>query len=396
MRAKGIVLLLILNLVLPMSSIAEERPNFEVTFFDKNADGIDDRMDHLILNGEDVAVILMFATTTTSKHIDEITNLGIEVTHVYKYIDAIRIDSVPAEKVDELTLITDLKLVEWQAPVYPMLDTAVKAVKVRESSEYNPVVWDKGLYGEGINVAVLDTGVDNEHETFDVFEDQNVRRFIAGMNCDGGCPTDGDGNYQFTTEENSNEDPDDFDGHGTHVASTVLGMGGDDDEDGDGEIDFIGVAPGARLIDMKVMADWGSGSAADINEAIEACIENVNTDWENDGEKNNGVHIMSMSLGTTSDSDGTDSQSQLVNQANAAGIAVIIAMGNDGDEEVPSPAAADWSIAVGAIDNNDNVNRNDDDLASYSNYGPRQDDGCLLYTSPSPRDQRGSRMPSSA
>ena len=285
MRAKGIVLLLILNLVLPMSSIAEERPNFEVTFFDKNADGIDDRMDHLILNGEDVAVILMFTTTTTSKHIDEITDLGIEVTHVYKYIDAIRIDSVPAKNVDELTLITDLKLVEWQAPVYPMLDTAVKAVKVRESSEYNPVVWDKGLYGEGINVAVLDTGVDNEHETFDVFEGQNVRRFIAGMNCDGGCPTDGDGNYQFTTEENSNEDPDDFDGHGTHVASTVLGMGGDDDEDGDGEIDFIGVAPGARLIDMKVMADWGSGSAADINEAIEACIENVNTDWENDGEK---------------------------------------------------------------------------------------------------------------
>ncbi|MDC0243507.1 S8 family serine peptidase [Marine Group III euryarchaeote] len=375
MRAKGIVLLLILNLVLPMSSIAEERPNFEVTFFDKNADGIDDRMDHLILNGEDVAVILMFTTTTTSKHIDEITDLGIEVTHVYKYIDAIRIDSVPAENVDELTLITDLKLVEWQAPVYPMLDTAVKAVKVRESSEYNPVVWDKGLYGEGINVAVLDTGVDNEHETFDVFEGQNVRRFIAGMNCDGGCPTDGDGNYQFTTEENSNEDPDDFDGHGTHVASTVLGMGGDDDEDGDGEIDFIGVAPGARLIDMKVMADWGSGSAADINEAIEACIENINTDWENDGEKNNGVHIMSMSLGTTSDSDGTDSQSQLVNQANAAGIAVIIAMGNDGDEEVPSPAAADWSIAVGSMDNMDNINRNDDDLASYSNYGPRQSDG---------------------
>ena len=375
MRAKGIVLLLILNLVLPLGSIAEEKPDFNVTFFDRNADGIDDRMDHLILNEKDVAVILMLSTKPSDEHVNEITNLGLEVTHIYKYIDAIRIDYVPANKVSELTLLSDLKLVEWQAPVYPMLDTAVKAVKVRESSEYNPVVWDKGLYGEGINVAVLDTGVDNEHETFDIFEDQGVRRFIAGMNCDGGCPTDGDGNYQFTTEENSNEDPDDFDGHGTHVASTVLGMGGDDDEDGDGEIDFIGVAPGARLIDMKVMADWGSGSAADINEAIEACIENVNTDWENDGEKNNGVHIMSMSLGTTSDSDGTDSQSQLVNQANAAGIAVIIAMGNDGDEEVPSPAAADWSIAVGAIDNNENINRNDDDLASYSNYGPREDDG---------------------
>ena len=375
MRAKGIVLLLILNLALPLGSADEEKLTFEITFFDKNGDGIDDRMNHLISNGEDVAVIMMFTTETSEKHVNEISRLGLEVTHIYKYINAIRIDTVPAEKLKELTSVSDLKLVEWQVPVYPMLDTAVKAVKVRDSDEYSPVVWDKGLYGEGINVAVLDTGVDNEHETFGVYGDQGVRRFIAGMNCDGGCPTDDNGNYQFTTDEDSNEDPDDFDGHGTHVASTVLGMGGDDDEDGDGEVDFLGVAPGARLIDMKVMSDWGSGSAADINEAIEACIENVDTDWENDGDKNNGIHIMSMSLGTTSDSDGTDSQSQLVNQANAAGIAVIIAMGNDGDEEVPSPAAADWSIAVGSMDNSENVNRNDDDLASYSNYGPRQSDG---------------------
>ena len=360
---------------MPMASIAEEERQFSPTFFDINANGLDDRIEPLIKEQESVNVILMFTEKPTLQHYGEINNIGIDITHIYKYINAIRLDEVPSEKIFKLTEITDVKLVEWQAPVYPFLDTAVKAIKVRESSEYNPVVWDKGLYGEGINVAVLDTGVDNEHETFDVFEDQGVRRFIAGMNCDGGCPTDDNGNYQFTTEEDSNEDPDDFDGHGTHVASTVLGMGGDDDEDGDGEVDYLGVAPGARLIDMKVMADWGSGSAADINEAIEACIENVNTDWENDGEQNNGIHIMSMSLGTTSDSDGSDSQSQLVNQANAAGIAVIIAMGNDGDEEVPSPAAADWSIAVGAMDNMNNVNRNDDDLASYSNYGPRQDDG---------------------
>ena len=375
MRAKGIVLLLILNLFMPMGSVAESKPDFDITFFDRNADGIDDRMNHLLQDGEDVAVILMLNSKPSELHINEIDNLGLEVTHIYKYIDAIRIDYVPANKIGELTSISNLKLIEWQAPVYPMLDTAVKAVKVRNSDEYSPVVWDKGLYGEGINVAVLDTGVDNEHETFGVYGDQNVRRFIAGMDCEGGCPTDSEGNYVFTTEEDSNEDPDDFDGHGTHVASTVLGTGGDDDDDGDGEPDYIGVAPAARLIDMKVMADWGSGSAADINEAIEACIENVNTDWENDGEKNNGIQIMSMSLGTTSDSDGTDSQSQLVNQANAAGIAVVIAMGNDGDEEVPSPAAADWSIAVGAMDNNDDVNRNGDDLASYSNYGPRQSDG---------------------
>ena len=373
MRGAFVAFILILSALLPSAVISEEAL-FEKSFFDQNADGIDDRMNHLLENGDDVSVIVILEYEPNQEHITQIQNIGLEINHIYKYINAIRIDNVAYEKINDLTKISDLKLIEWQAPVYPMLDTAVKAIKVRDSDEYSPVVWDKGLYGEGINVAVLDTGVDNEHETFGVYDDQGVRRFIAGMNCDGGCPTDDQGNYEFTTEEDSNEDPDDFDGHGTHVASTVLGTGGDDDEDGDGEPDYVGVAPGARLIDMKVMADWGSGSSADINEAIEACIENVNTDWENDGEKNNGIQIMSMSLGTTSDSDGTDSQSQLVNEANAAGIAVIIAMGNDGDEEVPSPAAADWSIAVGAMDNNEDVTRNNDDLASYSNYGPRQSD----------------------
>ncbi|OIR20178.1 MAG: hypothetical protein BEU04_03890 [Marine Group III euryarchaeote CG-Bathy1] len=369
--------ILILTSFMPMASHAEYENDFEKGYFDKDGDGIDDRMDVLIKNNENLGVIVIFHKKPTSEHIEQIENIGLNINHIYKYINAIRIDEVPANKINKLTKINDLKIVEWQAPVYPFLDTAVKAIKVRESDEYSPVVWDKELYGEGINVAVLDTGVDNEHETFGIFGEQDVRRFIAGINCDGGCPTDGNGNYQFTTEEDSNEDPDDFDGHGTHVASTVLGTGGDEGDGNSCESDdeCVGVAPGARLIDMKVMADWGSGSSADINEAIEACIENVNTDWENDGEKNNGVQIMSMSLGTTSGSDGSDSQSQLVNQANAAGIVVVIAMGNDGDEEVPSPAAADWSVAVGAMDNNENVNRNDDDLASYSNYGPREDDG---------------------
>ena len=48
MRAKGIVLLLILNLFMPMGSVAEDKPNFDITFFDRNADGIDDRMNHLL------------------------------------------------------------------------------------------------------------------------------------------------------------------------------------------------------------------------------------------------------------------------------------------------------------------------------------------------------------
>mgnify|MGYP003325273250 FL=1 len=264
MRSIMAVVILVITALTPGISIAESEQSFDNTYFDQNANGLDDRMEGLILEGKSVGVILVLEKKPNQKHFDVIDRLVLTVDHVYKYINAIRIDEVPASKTYELTQIPELKLVEWQAPVYPFLDTSVSAIKVRDSSDYSPVVWDKQFYGEGINIAILDTGVDNEHETFGEYEDQGVRRFIAGIDCDGGCPTE-NGEYKFTTEEDSNEDPDDFNGHGTHTASTSLGTGGDDDEDGDGEPDYIGVAPAARLIDVKVMADWGSGSSADIN-----------------------------------------------------------------------------------------------------------------------------------
>ena len=57
------------------------------------------------------------------------------------------------------------------------------------------------------------------------------------------------------------------------------------------------------------------------------------------------------------------------------GLICVIAMGNDGIRRVPSPASADSSIAVGAIDERDTADRENDVIASYSNWGPRVDDG---------------------
>ncbi|PXF19911.1 MAG: hypothetical protein CXX75_01790, partial [Methanobacteriota archaeon] len=53
----------------------------------------------------------------------------------------------------------------------------------------------------------------------------------------------------------------------------------------------------------------------------------------------------------------------------------MAAMGNDGDNVVPAPAAGDWVIAVGATDDQDTVDRDGDPVADYSNYGPRDSDG---------------------
>ena len=157
---KGLILatILILSSFVPSITIAETEPAFEKSFFDGNGNGLDDKMEPLIAKGEDIGVIILLNAKPSEKHFQEIKSMGLEINHVYKYIDAIRVDKVPAKIATDLTTISDLRLVEWQAPIYPMLDTAVKAIKVRDSDEYSPVAWDKELYGEGINVAVLDTG----------------------------------------------------------------------------------------------------------------------------------------------------------------------------------------------------------------------------------------------
>ena len=111
MRCLGIVTFLVLSTLMPMVSIAEEEPKFDSTFFDLNANGLDDRIEPLINIQEEIDVILMFTERPTQLHHAEINNIKIEVTHVYKYINAIRLDDVPSNKIFELTKISNLKIV---------------------------------------------------------------------------------------------------------------------------------------------------------------------------------------------------------------------------------------------------------------------------------------------
>ncbi len=329
---------------------------FAPSYFDGDGDGLDDRLAPLVARGERVDVFLVFESTPGAEQRRALAALGLAPGYESHYLPVWQLDDVPPHKLGWLVTLPGLRLVEWQAIYYPLLSTSVPAVKARDSETYDDVAWDRGLQGQGINIAILDTGVDNEHETFE-------GRFIAGVDCVGGCGT-------YTTEEDSGGDPDDRNGHGTHTASTALGTGGETDEDGDGEPDYIGVAPEARLVDVKVMTDLGAGG--NILQGIEWCTDHADEDW---GSGTAGIQIMSMSVGTGGGSDGSDTLSQAANMAVAAGIVAVAAMGNDGDNEVPAPAAGDWVIAVGATDDQDTVDRDGDPVASYSNYGPREDDG---------------------
>jgi len=231
-------------------------------------------------------------------------------------------------------------------------------------------VWEElNFTGRNVNVAILDGGVDDVgHESLDDMDDDPMTpldpKFMAG--------------YVFPAGGKAvNPHGDPAIGHGTHVAGTAIGTGGSTDNDGDGEPDFTGVAPGSRLIDVKVISDAGMGGI--ILPALEWCAANVDTDWDNDGSpaeggNPDGIQIISMSLGGAS-SAGDDAISEAVNDCVDAGIVAVAAMGNNGAHGVDAPAAADKCIAVAALDDKNTVNRNDDTKAGYSNYGPRADDG---------------------
>ncbi|GAA1560803.1 S8 family serine peptidase [Kribbella sancticallisti] len=188
-----------------------------------------------------------------------------------------------------------------------------------------PEAWSAGFDGDGVTVAVLDTGVDTSHPD------------LAGKVVD---------EVDFT----GSADAGDRVGHGTHVAATVAGSGVASDGG------RKGVAFGADLLNVKVLDDDGVGLASQIIAGMEWAAAH-------------DARIASMSLGGGF-TDGSDVLSQAVDALTASsGMLFVIAAGNDGPGQstVTAPGAASAALTVGAVDANDA-------LASFSGRGPRTGD----------------------
>ncbi|MFD4787201.1 S8 family serine peptidase [Streptomyces sp. NPDC058459] len=188
-----------------------------------------------------------------------------------------------------------------------------------------PRLWADGNTGQGVDVAVLDTGVDAEHP--DLADRVADRR-------------------SFVPDENT----DDHFGHGTHVASIIAGTGA---ASGGKE---KGVAPGARLDIGKVLDDTGSGQTSWILAGME---------W---AAVDRHAKVINMSLGSDAPSDGTDPLSQAVNTLSArTGALFVVSAGNSGAPgTVSAPGVASDALTVGAVDSADT-------LAEFSSQGPRVD-----------------------
>ncbi|MFD7061809.1 S8 family serine peptidase [Streptomyces sp. NPDC059906] len=210
------------------------------------------------------------------------------------------------------------------------LDGRVTADMAESNAQIGtPEAWEAGLTGKGVTVAVLDSGVDAGHPDLAGRIAQS-RSFIPG------------------------EEVADRNGHGTHVTSTVGGSGAASDGK------EKGVAPGATLAVGKVLDDEGFGSESEIIAGMEWAARDVDAD------------IVSMSLGSTEPSDGTDPMAQAVNTLSRdTGALFVIAAGNTGaPSSIGSPGAADAALTVGAVDSADQA-------AWFTSAGPRYGDNAL-------------------
>ena len=109
-------------------------------------------------------------------------------------------------------------------------------------------------------------------------------------------------------------------------------------------------------------------------------IDNKDTAWQGADESLHGVDIISLSWGITSHeqggSDGQDMHSRILDEATEAGI-VVSGAGNDGPDNdgLSGMGSSSLSITVGATDDQNTVDREDDTIAGYSSRGPRRDNG---------------------
>ncbi|SDG68699.1 Serine protease, subtilisin family [Lentzea fradiae] len=196
------------------------------------------------------------------------------------------------------------------------LDGKVTAAMDHSAAQVNaPAAWAKGFTGEGVTVAVLDTGVDESHPG------------LAGAVVE---------SKNFTSSPTT----DDRVGHGTHVAATITGAG-----------KYQGIAPDAKIVNAKVLDDQGGGGReSDIIAGME---------WAATKAK-----IINMSLGSSWPDEGTDPMALALNRITGeTGALFVVAAGNTGGI-IGSPASADAALTVGAVDR-------DDALAGFSSRGPR-------------------------
>lgn len=182
--------------------------------------------------------------------------------------------------------------------------------------------------GAGIKVCVVDSGIDKTHP--------DLAANLAGGR-----------NFVVIKGRIAADNWNDDNGHGSHVAGTIAAI--------ENSIGVVGVAPEAKLFAAKVLDSRGSGYLSDVADGISACVSA-------------GARVINMSLGASGDPNAASPLKTAILNAQAAGVLVVVAAGNEGqDVKNVIPAGYPSVIAVSALNSSDQ-------FASWSNFGLDEND----------------------
>lgn len=253
---------------------------------------------------------------------------------------------VPANQLNSLRDLPGVKAIHNAPEDEPTLSSSVPLIGAVD-------VWDggAGYMGDGVTIAVIDTGIDYTHAAFGglgtaeayASNDPNVveagsfptLKVIGGYDLAGTAyDAGGEGAALIPVPD---DDPLDEGGHGTHVASTAAGMGVDG-------VFGPGVAPAASLYAFKVFGADGSTNLA--MDAIEMAM-----DPNGDGDLSDRVDVINMSLGSIwGVADENDPEQAAIDLISEMGTVVVVSAGNAGDSSyvTGAPAVSDAAISVAA------------------------------------------------
>ena len=209
--------------------------------------------------------------------------------------------------------------------------------------------WKAGYTGHGVDIALIDTGVAP----------------VAGLTVAGKVVNGPDLSFESQSEETRYIDTN---GHGTHLAGIIAGRA---ESAGDGSYvtdteSFLGVAPEARIVSIKVGDREG---AADVSQVIAAI------DWvvQHKDDRDLKIRVLNLAYGTDSRQPyEIDPLAFAAEQAWKHGLVVVTAAGNNGfsrSGSMTSPAYDPYVLAVGATTTNGTLALGDDKVASFSSSG---------------------------
>lgn len=308
--------------------------------------------DLVVANGDTALdVIVQFTSTPTERHHDKIRRRGGELKHDLSGALNGAHYAIPAHSVVELSQDPEVAYISPNRSVRAMLDYANPTVNANIARQYG---WD----GKGVGIALIDSGLEDRPDLGSLHSDDNLpSRLVYSAS------------FLLNTLSYYKQTKDDY-GHGTHVAGILAGNGLKSTCPRCTR-SFIGIAPNANIISLRVLDAQGNGTDTSVISAIKAAIA-LSPTYK--------IKVINLSLGRPIyESYSQDPLCRAVEMAWRSGIVVVVAAGNNGRDNsqgnngygtIMAPANDPYVITVGAMKDMSTVSRGDDLIASYSSKGP--------------------------